>query len=102
MDTVFQDYTDQGYFYSAFNFSTAEHGGTHLDAPVHFAQGRQSVEEIPLESLIGKAVQIDLSAKAMKDPDYQISVQDLETWESEQEFPIPAGSIVLLQTGYSR
>ena len=39
LDTVFQGQTDKGYYYSAYDFSTAEHGGTHIDAPVHFAAG---------------------------------------------------------------
>ncbi len=48
-----QGMTEQGYYYEAFSFSAAEHGGTHIDAPVHFSEGNLSVEEIPLETLIG-------------------------------------------------
>ena len=93
--------TDAGYYYSAYSFSAAEHGGTHIDAPVHFARGRQAVHEIPLTRLIGDAVVIDVSAKALEDRDYQIRVADLEAWE-ETQGPIPAGAIVLLRTGYDR
>ena len=28
--------TEGGYFYAANSLSTPEHGGTHLDAPIHF------------------------------------------------------------------
>ena len=46
LETDFEGVTDKGYFYSAYRFSAAEHGGTHLDAPVHFAKGRNSVDQI--------------------------------------------------------
>ena len=101
LDTVFMGDTEKGYYYSAYDFTTAEHGGTHLDAPIHFAKGRQSMEQIPLENLIGSAIKIDVSERAFKDKDYQISVDDLLAWE-KQHNKIPDGSIVLLQTGYSR
>lgn len=101
MDTVFMGRTDQGYYYSAFNFATAEHGGTHLDAPIHFAEGGQSVEQIPLKHLIGPAIKIDVSKKAKNNPDYLISVEDLQEWENRQGSRIPDASIVLFYTGHS-
>src|SRR4026208_2606697 len=48
--------TDKGYYYASNSFFSAEHGGTHIDAPVHFAQGHQSVDQIPLERLVGPAL----------------------------------------------
>ncbi len=45
--------TPAGYYYAANDFFSSEHGGTHVDAPIHFAQGRQTVDQIPLERLIG-------------------------------------------------
>ncbi|WP_053978198.1 cyclase family protein [Mangrovimonas xylaniphaga] len=101
-DTVFMGPTDKGYFYSAFNISTAEHGGTHIDAPIHFSKNGQSVEELPLEHLIGTAIKIDVSSKALQNPDYLISIEDLTDWETKEGKPIPDSSIVLLQTGFSR
>ena len=101
LDTVFSGQTDKGYYYSAFNFKTAEHGGTHIDAPIHFAENRQTVDQIPLENLIGPAVNIDVSDKAANNPDYLVSVEDLTQWE-EQNGTIPEGGIVLLQTGFSK
>src|SRR5262245_59064618 len=53
MTVVNDGETPAGFYYAANNFSTAEHGGTHIDAPVHFAKGRQAVDEIPLENLVG-------------------------------------------------
>lgn len=101
LDKVFAGKTDKGYFYSAYQFCAAEHGGTHLDAPVHFAEGQRTVDQIPLDRLIGQAVKIDVSDKALADHDYQISPADLTAWETKHG-RIPNDSIVLLQTGYSR
>lgn len=101
LDTVFKGHTDKGYYYAANNFSTAEHGGTHIDAPIHFAENGQSVDEIPLEKLIGKAIKIDVSSKALADPDYLVSIEDFIAWETNENTKIPTGSIVLLQTGFS-
>lgn len=101
LDTVSEGITDKGYYYSAYKFCAAEHGGTHIDAPIHFAEGRKSVDELPLSQLIGPAVKIDVSENALADPDYLISVDDIQAWESEHG-SIPDGSIVLFQTGYGR
>ncbi|NNE76905.1 MAG: cyclase family protein, partial [Pricia sp.] len=99
MDIVAKGETEKGYYYSANNFATAEHGGTHIDAPIHFAKNGQAVDEIPLENLIGDAIKIDVSQKALKNPDYQISIADFNDWEQIENIEIPAGSIVLLETG---
>ncbi|HKP86423.1 MAG TPA: cyclase family protein [Blastocatellia bacterium] len=101
LDTVSAGFTEKGYYYSAYKFCAAEHGGTHIDAPVHFAQGRKTVDEIPLTQLIARAVKIDVSKKAIDNRDYQIGVEDFNGWESEHG-RIPDGSIVLLETGFGR
>lgn len=101
LEVVADGMTPGGYYYAANTLSTAEHGGTHLDAPVHFAEGRQAVDEIPLENLVGDAVVVDVSAAADADPDYQVTVADLEQWEREHG-QIPDGAILLLRTGFSR
>ena len=92
--------TPAGYYYSANSFSTSEHGGTHLDAPVHFAEGRQSVDEIPLERFFGPAVVVDVTEQSGKNADYQVTVDDLTKAESGGAFT--AETIVLLRTGFSR
>lgn len=89
-----------GYYYAANNFSAAEHGGTHLDAPVHFAEGKQTTDQVPLESLIGPAVVVDVSAQAEANADYRLTVADLEAWEAAHD-RLPAGTIVLVRTGWS-
>ncbi len=101
LEEVAKGQTEHGYFYAANNFSTAEHGGTHIDAPIHFAENAQNVDEIPLEKLIGQGIKIDVSKKALQNPDYLISIEDLQNWEKENG-EIPTESIVLLQTGYEQ
>lgn len=96
--TVFKGHTKGGYYYSAFNFEAAEHGGTHIDSPIHFAEGKYATDEIPLESLIGAAVVIDVSRRVADNRDYQISVEDILDWE-RQHGKIPQDAIVLFDTG---
>jgi len=91
--------TEAGFYYSAYNFSAAEHGGTHIDSPIHFAENRLTVDKIPLEKLIAPAIKVDVSSKASKDRDYLITVEDFANWEKTNG-QIPDGSIVLLQTGF--
>lgn len=101
LDTVAFGETDKGYFYSANNFETAEHGGTHIDAPIHFVANAASVDEIPLTRLMGKGIKINVSEKVKTDHDYQILVEDFIDWEKENG-TIPDNSIVLLETGFSK
>jgi kynurenine formamidase len=92
--------TPAGYYYAANTFSGAEHGGTHIDAPVHFARGKQTVDQIPLESLIAPAVVVDVTEAGAKNADYQVGVDDLTRFE-QQHGRIPDGSIVLFKTGFA-
>lgn len=93
--------TAAGYFYAANSLRTPEHGGTHLDAPIHFSERGETTEEIALEKLIAPAVVIDVSASAAKDRDYRATRQDVEAFETRHG-TIPRGTIVLLRTGWSR
>src|SRR6184192_2221026 len=81
LEPVAHGMTEGGYWYAANNFSAAEHGGTHLDAPIHFAEGRWTADEIPLDRLVGAAVVVDVSEKAARDPDALLVRADLETLE---------------------
>lgn len=101
LDTVSAQRTPAGFYYAANNFRAAEHGGTHLDAPIHFAEGRKTIDQLPLEQLIAPAVVIDVSPKAQADRDYQINADDFTAWES-QHGQIPNKAILLLRTGYGK
>jgi kynurenine formamidase len=93
--------TDKGYYYSANSFCASEHGGTHIDAPVHFSRGGASVDRIPLERLVAPAVVLDVGSKTARDRDYLVSTGDFEAWEKAHG-KLPDGSIVLLRTGWGR
>lgn len=93
--------TEKGYYYAANNYGAAEHGGTHIDAPIHFAQTGRTVDQIPLKQLIGPAVVIDVSAKALADRDYLIEATEIAAWETAHG-NIPHNAIVLFRTGYGR
>ncbi len=99
LEVVSAGITEGGYYYAANNFCLAEHGGTHFDAPIHFAEGKHTSEQVPIDRLVGPAVVVDVSAVAESDPDYQVDVDDLEAWEAEHG-RIPDGAILLLNTGW--
>jgi kynurenine formamidase len=92
--------TDGGFFYAANAFCTPEHGGTHLDAPIHFGEGRRSVDQVPASELIAPAVVIDVASRAAADPDYTLRREEVAAWEKKHG-EIPARAIVLLRTGWS-
>jgi kynurenine formamidase len=100
LSKVFDGQTAGGYYYAANDFATSEHGGTHVDAPIHFAQGHQTVDRIPLERLVGAAVVIDVTEAASGNADYQVSADDLQRAEA-RDGRIPDGAIVLIRTGFS-
>ncbi|MCB9384461.1 MAG: cyclase family protein [Bryobacterales bacterium] len=93
--------TPGGYFYSSYDIALSEHSGTHLDAPIHFGEGKKTADQIPLEQLAGPAVVVDVSAKAAADADYLVSAADIEANEAEHG-EITAGSVVLLRTDWSK
>jgi kynurenine formamidase len=93
--------TDKGYYYASNKFCTPEHGGTHIDAPLHFNAEGKSVDALPLEQLIGDAVVVDVSAAVAATRDYQVRVPDLRAWESAHG-RIPRHAIVLLLTGFGK
>jgi kynurenine formamidase len=101
LEKVADGVTAGGYYYAANNVFTSEHGGTHMDAPVHFARGRQTADEVPLNRLVGAAVVIDLTQQSNGNADYQVTVEDLRGWE-KQNGTIPSDAIVLLRTGFSQ
>jgi kynurenine formamidase len=101
LDRLSYGKTDGGWFYSANVFSAPEHGGTHLDAPIHFGEGKQTSDQIPLDHLVGRAVVIDISAKASSNADYRLTRDDVLAFEKRYG-RIRSGSIVLLRTDFSR
>jgi kynurenine formamidase len=93
--------TPGGYYYASNRLEMAEHGGTHIDAPIHFARGGQTLDQIPIERLVGAGIRIDVSAQCARDRDYRITILDFEQWEA-MHGRIPNRTIVLLDTGFAR
>ena len=100
LDTLAEGETPGGYFYAAKAFATAEHGGTHLDAPNHFAEGGDDAAAIPLDRLILPGIVIDVSAAAAADPDYLVTPENVVAWEDEHG-RVLEGSAVLIRTGWA-
>jgi kynurenine formamidase len=90
-----------GYWYSAARYAASEHGGTHLDAPIHFGEGKQAADEIPLTKLISPAIVINITDACAKNADYLLTVEDITAWETNNG-RIPDDSIVLIYTGWGR
>ena len=87
------------------NFSCGEHTGTHFDAPIHWISGRDlphsSVDTIPAEHFVAPACVVVCSAQAAADPDYLLSVADLEAFEAAHG-RIPPGCWLLMRTDWSK
>lgn len=90
--------TEAGYWYASNEYSASEHGGTHVDAPIHFAQNGRTIDQVPLEEWIGPAAKIDVTAECAKNRDYLLSVEDIKSWEKKNG-KIPDGAWVIMYTG---
>lgn len=91
--------TPQGYWYAANNLRMAEHGGTHMDAPIHFAEGKRTADQVPLGSCIGPVAVVDVRSQAAADRDYRLSRDDIAVWEARNG-RLPAGAIVVMWSGW--
>jgi len=87
-----------GYFTRS--FWMLEHYGTHMDAPVHFAPGKMTLDEIPTKKFFGPAVVLDVRAEGAKDADYRMPAGKIAEWE-KRHGQIPEGAIVILRTGWA-
>ena len=90
-----------GYWYASATYSASEHGGTHLDSPIHFGEGQATADQIPVSRLIAPAVVIDISEACAKDRDYRLGATDVTAWE-QAHGQVPEGSIVLVRTGWGQ
>jgi kynurenine formamidase len=91
--------SEGGFWYTSANYAANEHGGTHLDSPIHFHETGATTDQIPLSKLIAPAVVVDISPACARNPDYRLSVADLTGWE-KRHGRIPNGSILLVRTGW--
>ena len=96
---VTNTYADGGSYGRELTFH--EHTGTHFDAPAHFHEGGKTVEGIPAGDLVCDAAVIDIRSSCAADPDYGLSVADIEAHETEHGL-LPPGIAVLVLTGWSK
>ena len=99
LERVAYGYNEEGRWYASNDFHASEHGGTHLDAPIHFAEGQPTAEAIELRRFFGPARVIDVSVRCEDDPDYLLAPEDVS--EHERRYGrIEPGSVVLVRTGF--
>jgi len=90
--------SEGGWWYASNEYSASEHGGTHVDAPIHFAKQGRTIDQVPIQEWIGPAVKVDVTGKCEKNRDYLLVVNDIEEWERKHG-KIPDGAWVIMYTG---
>jgi kynurenine formamidase len=78
-----------------------EHAGTHIDAPIHFSEGGDTVERIPADTLVAPLAVVDVRSRAAQNPDYLLSRQDLADWEKKYR-RLPNGCCVAMLSGWAQ
>ncbi len=91
------DWKKDGYYLR--QFSMGEHSATHINAPISFHGNGARIDEYPANSLVLPAVVIDICASVAVNPDYVLSIADIEVWE-DRYGKIPDKCLVLLKTGW--
>nr|XP_045594668.1 isatin hydrolase-like isoform X1 [Procambarus clarkii] len=94
-------YTPRGYWYESYSFCMSEHAGTHMDAPSHFAEGKWSIDQIPITHFMGQGVVVDIQDKVENNPVAELTSDDLMTWMDEHG-PLPDGVILFVRTGWGK
>ena len=90
-----------GYFYSSYDLQMSEHTGTHLDAPIHFSEGQETVGAVTLDRLMGPLAIVDIRNHCQANRDYAAGPSDLEAHEAKFG-EIEAGMIVVFRTDWSQ
>lgn len=82
-----------------------EHTGTHFDAPVHWITGKDlpnnTTDTILPRKFIGPACVIDVTSDVEQNPDFLLTIERVEQWESRYG-RLPAGAWLLVRTGWSK
>jgi kynurenine formamidase len=93
--------TPAGFWYASSSFCASEHGGTHLDAPYHFAETGWTVDQIPVRRLVTRVFVLDVRESCASDPAHAVTVEEIRGFESSHG-AIPEGSLVVLRTGWEK
>lgn len=86
-------------FYSQ-KWTFGEHSGTHMDAPGHFIPGGRLTPAITPRELIVPLAVVDIAAKAARDPDATVTLNDLRRFERGSG-RIPRGAFVAMNSGWA-
>ncbi|WP_237052379.1 cyclase family protein [Mannheimia granulomatis] len=81
-------------------YTVASQYGTHIDAPVHFADGKRTLDEIGATEFILPLIVIHKEKEVATNPDYRLTVEDIQQFEAEFG-KIPSGSFVAFASGWS-
>jgi kynurenine formamidase len=84
-----------------YDWAIAEHSGTHMDAPIHFAEEAQTADEIPVEHLVVPLAVIDIAGRAENDADTRLTPDDITAFEARHG-PVPEGACVAMHSGWQR
>ncbi len=102
---VLSRYDEKGPAWYWNSLRLGEHTGTHFDAPIHWITGRDlpgnACDTIPAGRFVGPACVVDVTAEVAANADFLLGRDRLLAWEKAHG-AIPAGSWVLLRTGWSR
>jgi kynurenine formamidase len=85
--------------FNLWKMTYGEHIGTHFDAPLHFSADGKSVGVIPVGDLVCPLAVVGVSAKAAKDADCRITIDDVRAWE-RRFGRIPDGACVAMRSGW--
>ena len=94
-----QNFNFEEHGFNLLTLTVNEHTGTHVDAPLHFSADGQSVDEIPVSSLVCPLAVIDIRAKAADDDEAMVTPDDLAAWISANG-QIPEGACVAMLSGW--
>jgi kynurenine formamidase len=98
-------YYDEGIGKKGFGFLAHEYKipgqwGTHVDPPAHFIKGKRFLDEFTVKEMVLPLVVLDVSKKVERNPDYQVTMEDVRAWEAKYG-EIPANAFVALRTDWS-
>jgi kynurenine formamidase len=93
-------YKEDGFEATHYNLST-DQLGTQLDPPAHWNPDYPAIDELPATYAIRPLVVIPIQDKVAKDPNYHLTVEDIQTWEKKHGL-IPEGSVVFVRSDWSK
>jgi kynurenine formamidase len=100
-ETVTTLYTIKKDGFKVQQFTHVGQWGTHVDPPAHFHEGLRTVDQIPPTEMVLPLVVIDVHDKVSRNPDYTLTVEDIQAWETKHG-RIPAHAFVAMRTDWSK